>query len=181
MNHQPYERWILMDEQLAGSQKRSLREHLDRCPQCRETHRAHTGLSHLFRSSPTPMPEEGFTARWQARIKQRESTKRLRIVGITLAIIIASVLLLLSSIGAQLPSLLDQLPQLVFQTTTRALTWLVFIDQIASIFEPAFRVGVKMIPPAWYVTFGIGISMVFMAWLYTISESLAFVRRATDE
>ncbi len=181
MNHQPFERWILMEKDLNKKEKFSLQDHLESCAECRELLQTQREISRLFRSSPSPTPQPGFTARWKSRLEQRERRGRWKVIGITLAIIITSLLLLVSSIGVQLSTLLDSLPQVLFHAMTNTVNWLLFIDRIAKIMEPIVRVGMKLIPPIWYYIFSISLSAILIAWLFTISESMVFIRRFTNE
>lgn len=181
MNHQPYKRWILMEKDLNKEEKLSLQDHLESCPECRELLQTQREITHLFRLSPSPTPQPGFTARWKSRLKHRERMGRWKVIGITLAIIFASLLLLLSSIGVQLSTFWDSLPQVLFHAMTNTVNWLLFIDRLTKIMEPIVRVGVKLIPPIWYYIFSISFSAILIAWLFTISESMVSIRRFTNE
>lgn len=181
MNHQPYERWIVLDDALDPSQQQALQEHVKNCSHCRELLQNQRAINHLFRSIPPPVPQDGFTERWKTRWEAREYRRRNQILGITLGIIAISILLLISSISAQLPYLIDQFPQLIFQLSTNFVSWLLFVSRIASVFEPAIRVGIKMVPPSYYIACGIGVSAILLSWLYTLSDSMIWMRRTSHE
>jgi hypothetical protein len=170
-----------MEAQLNEEEKGRLRDHLETCQECRELLQSQKDISHLFRSSPSPIPQPGFTTRWKIRLEERERTQRLKVISFTLGIIFVSLILLLSSIGVQFSAIRNSLPQVLFHAMNNAVNWLLFIDRITKILEPIIRVGVKLIPPVWYYIISITLSAVLIAWLFTISESMIFIRRFTNE
>lgn len=168
MKHKQYETWILMGDELTLEQQRELHIHLKECSQCQALHRATQQVAHLFKTSAVPVPAEGFTNRWSARIDRQERRKRNLILLITLAAIITSGLLLLAGIGFQLSVSLASFPTMLMSLIARLTNWVVFLSNLWDIFDPLFSIGIKYISPAWVLTFGFGISGILAAWMISL-------------
>jgi len=79
MNHRPFENWLLDNQPLTPEEKRELQIHLQECVHC--TALAEVNLE--LRTVKMAAPEEGFTVRFQQRLKiQRLREQRNRLVGV---------------------------------------------------------------------------------------------------
>ena len=181
MNHQPYKYWIVMDQELDSDQQRELEKHLRTCSNCRALSKTHREVSQLLTTSITPLPRAGFTERWKARLASRERAQKRRIAGLTVFILFLSMLLTLSTLGAQAFTFSDRLPQVFLQVIRELVNWMLFVSQLKNIFTPLVRVGVKLIPPAWYFVAGLGLPIMLAAWLFTLSDSMLIIRRYPHE
>jgi hypothetical protein len=74
MNHRPFEDWLLNDMTITPEQKRELDAHLRDCGHCSAL--AKTGT--ILKSARKVSPPAGFTARFQARLAERQLIERRR-------------------------------------------------------------------------------------------------------
>lgn len=96
MSHQPYETWLLSEENLEEEQVKALQAHLNDCQQCRKLSTSWSQVQNLMSSSREPEPAPGFNLRWQQRLafrKQQQQQRKMLIltlglVGLTLFIFI---------------------------------------------------------------------------------------------
>jgi anti-sigma factor RsiW len=90
MNHQPFEQWMLDDEDLDQEQERALQEHLRSCESCEQLAQSWQAVRHEIEADPQVAPIPGFTPRWQVRLvkKRAEQQRRLAwgIFGLCLGI-----------------------------------------------------------------------------------------------
>ncbi len=181
MNHQPYKHWIVMDHELDRAQQRELEQHLKTCPSCRALSKTYREVTRFLATSATPLPRAGFTLRWKERLANRERARKQKIAGLTGIILLLSMLLTLSTLGVQAFTFSDRLPQVFLQVIRELVNWMLFVRQLTNIFSPLVRVGVKLIPPAWYFVAGLGLPIMLAAWLFTLSDSLVIIRRYPHE
>jgi cation transport ATPase len=96
MRHQPYEKWILEDEELDPVEQKELRSHLETCHTCDSFAKAHTRVGHILsRVESMPAPS-GFTARWTnslAARKREQEQKQARAMLISFASLAIGILL----------------------------------------------------------------------------------------
>lgn len=149
MNHQQFEEWVLMDDDLNQDQHRELHQHLKKCSHCLALYQSVHQLDHLFRTAADPAPAPNFSARWLDRIEKVERRRNRLILGITLAVISLATLVLLSLVSLELRSAVDFFPQMLLQLVTLIAEWLIFLNQLSNILTPLVRVGAKLISPLW--------------------------------
>jgi uncharacterized protein (DUF2236 family) len=171
MKHQQYETWILLGTELDLEQHRELQVHLKQCSQCQSLYQATHQIAHLFKTSPVPGPNPGFSARWMTRIEKVENKNSRLILGITLSVISIATLLLLSSVGLQIRAGMEYFPQLMLEMITLAAKWIIFLNQLRDIVSPLFRVSMKLISPIWLITLGFSLSGITVAWMISIFKS----------
>jgi hypothetical protein len=171
MKHQQYETWILLGTELDLEQHRELQVHLKQCSQCQSLYQATHQIAHLFKTSPVPEPNPGFSNRWMTRIEKVENKKSRLILGITLSVISVATLLLLSSIGLQIRAGMANFPQLMLEMITLAAKWIIFLNQLRDIVSPLIRVSMKLISPIWLITLGCSLSGIAVAWMISIFKS----------
>jgi predicted anti-sigma-YlaC factor YlaD len=97
MSHKQYENWILDDTQLSGEERELLDAHLAACEDCRKLKNGWQNSLKLICSTDQHIPVEGFTARWQSRL--RHDQKRRAIIR-TRVILFSSMLFILISLAA---------------------------------------------------------------------------------
>ena len=171
MDHQQFEKWILLDNGLSQEQHRELHGHLKHCSRCLALYQSIHQLDHLFRTAPEPAPGPDFSARWLERAEKTERRRNRLILGITLAVISLSTMILLSFIGLELRSALDTFPQILLRLVTLIAEWLVFLNQLSNILTPLVRVGAKLISPLWTYLFLFGLSGAAGFWILTSIRS----------
>jgi hypothetical protein len=176
MKHQQYETWILLDTELDQDQHRDLQVHLKQCSQCQSLYRATGQITNLFKNSPVPEPNPGFSMRWMTRIEKVENRKNRLILGTTISVISIATLLLLSSVGIQIRASIAYFPQLMLEMITLIAKWIIFLNQLRDIVSPLFRVGMKFISPVWLYTLGFSLSGITGAWIISLFKSRTIQR-----
>jgi hypothetical protein len=158
MSHQPYETWILDQQNLSGDDRRALLSHLDDCPQCLRLQRrwqmVHQELTYPRMVTPAP----GFTQRWQtglAERKAREQRKQAwKIAGMLFTAALV-VLLLMTAYTLATSSLTD---------------WLVGLVGIVSSTSGLLNLGIHFIQN-WLSSTPLAVNLVL--WIYlTVSIAL---------
>jgi len=103
MNHLPFEEWLLSEEPITSEQKRKLDLHLRSCDYCSAL--VETGK--VLRSVTMASPAEGFTARFQIRLKEHKIADRRRKLWGAGFFLIGGVSLLLWFAGPSILTLLS--------------------------------------------------------------------------
>ncbi len=67
MSHDPYDEWLLTDEELTEEQRQELDAHLETCEECRQIASAWQAVETRLLSVPEAVPDPGFTQRWQVQ------------------------------------------------------------------------------------------------------------------
>jgi anti-sigma factor RsiW len=95
MNHQPFEEWMLGEEDLDPEQKQALEEHLQNCESCPSLAQSWQTVRHEIETEPLAVPLPGFGQRWQARLVQKRAEHQRRlawgIFGLCLGIALISI------------------------------------------------------------------------------------------
>jgi hypothetical protein len=78
MSHQPYEIWILSEDQITPQEQEDLRQHLKECPECFELQRSWTKVQTQIKEAPVKPAPSGFVPRWKTQfaIRQKEQESR---------------------------------------------------------------------------------------------------------
>ena len=71
MVHQPFEMWLLEEDDLNGEQRRELAAHLMICPDCLQLQNRLAATSALLQTAGLVSPAPGFTQRWKESLAQR--------------------------------------------------------------------------------------------------------------
>lgn len=97
MKHEPYNAWILSDEQPTGEQAQELQLHLNECAACRRLQRAWVQVDASLRQAGQVGPASGFVQRFELRLQAWRAARARRQVAVSLAVPI---------VGASLAALL---------------------------------------------------------------------------
>ncbi len=68
MSHQPFETWLMSEEELTPQQNQNLEAHMQECENCRKLSTALHQVTSVFTSSVDPLPAPGFAQRWHQRL-----------------------------------------------------------------------------------------------------------------
>jgi len=74
-----------LDGQLDAAARRSIQEHLERCPDCRRLHQHAVALRAALRTLPAPTPRQGFVDQALSRAAGAVRTPRRGVLGMALA------------------------------------------------------------------------------------------------
>ena len=97
MSHQPFETWILSEEDLDKEQNSSLQAHLAECEPCRNLQSNWQEVHKVMTASMSPAPLPGFSSRWQTRLAfDRQKRQQRRMWILTLSIFTLASLILIS-------------------------------------------------------------------------------------
>lgn len=163
MDHRPYEDWLLNDERLTAEKDRDLRVHLRNCPECTALARANMAL----RAAPATAPAEGFSLRFQARLRaQRRVQQGRSLFGLFLLAVVGA--------GGLFWLLLPYLPFLALPPAQLAGLWisnLVYIGltvrAMGALGSSLLNVLASLVPVyAWALMMALGTGMGF---LWTVS------------
>ena len=78
MSHQPYETWLLSEENLAEEEEKALQAHLEECQQCQKLSHSWSQVQSLIASTSEPEPAPGFSLRWEQRLAVRKQHQQQR-------------------------------------------------------------------------------------------------------
>jgi hypothetical protein len=78
MSHQPFETWILDQENLSTADRRVLQAHLADCAQCQRLERRWRAVHQELRVRLMAAPAPGFTRRWQSGLAERRAREQRR-------------------------------------------------------------------------------------------------------
>ena len=96
MSHQPFETWLLSEENLDEEQEKALQTHLEDCHQCQQLSHSWTQVQSLISTSGVPDPAPGFSQRWQQRLAvRREHQQQRRMWFLTLGILTTALIIFL--------------------------------------------------------------------------------------
>jgi hypothetical protein len=107
MKHQPFEKWLFMQEALSKDEARSLQEHLVSCERCAAVAAALRAVENRLTTAATLSPEPGFTNRWRTRLARRRRIARQKENTSTIATLSVGLIMLLLVVGARLLPLLQ--------------------------------------------------------------------------
>ncbi|HVP21782.1 MAG TPA: hypothetical protein VMS73_07965 [Anaerolineaceae bacterium] len=78
MGHQPFETWLLEEQDLSPAQRQELNAHLDACPQCYQLKESLEAAVQMLKATPFISPRPGFTERWKISQAERRSHQHRR-------------------------------------------------------------------------------------------------------
>ena len=79
MNHQPFEEWLLSDEDLTPEEEQALQAHLEVCEECPQLNELWHEARAEIRRMPAVNPAPGFTRRWEARLEAERIQQQRRL------------------------------------------------------------------------------------------------------
>ena len=99
MNHQPFEAWILEDQEITQDQKINLDQHLVGCSDCAKLARSWTAAKHEIKSSAVVSAPEGFSQRWQSSLEARRKLQERQQARIMLTSLVSTALAIFITLG----------------------------------------------------------------------------------
>ncbi len=182
MNHQPFETWLLSDEELTPENERALDEHLETCDHCQEINNAWLGVVDLFAEMPDMAPAPGFVDRFQIRLtteRQVDLAMRHRWQSVIMLILIGNVIAaLVFLLGSQFLTTFETPTQLVLSWVYRLASTLTFVKGFQNLFLTLFRTITSIVPAGFWAILGIGLAGSGAIWAITM-KSLSVLPRRT--
>lgn len=168
MKHQPYEEWILQDDELSPEQQRSLDEHLSRCEQCASLLRAWRDLESRFTTAKLLAPAPGFSGRWREHLAYRRRRRARRqsyavVVGTFGGLIALAALLFL-----QLYPYMQQFIQTSLRLSGEVASVLVNLKLVADVLLLVAGASIRNAPLLYRFT----IPLVFVGFAYLWLQSI---------
>jgi hypothetical protein len=78
MGHQPFETWLLDEQDLSPAQRQELDAHLETCSECCELRENLESSVLMLKTAPTASPRPGFTERWKVSLVERRAAQHRR-------------------------------------------------------------------------------------------------------
>jgi anti-sigma factor RsiW len=161
MNHQPFEEWLLSEDDLAPEEDQALQEHLQTCGKCVSLNTAWLEVRREFETAPQVSPAPGFMDRWEARLAEERARQQrkqvLWVLGITSLIALTSFAIIIAQNWNELPTpieILANLANLFAALVTGVQDLNLMIRVIFQAFPPLLVVGV------WIAT-----TMTLVVWI----------------
>jgi len=165
MNHRPFEKLILNDAELSLSDRRTLGDHLDDCPTCRQLAEAWCDVEGVLRDSPLVSPMKGFSQRWQNRLAVECLRRQRRQTLFTLLFCIGGALLLFLLLGLLLFPLLKSPIPVLMVLAYQIATWY-SAAQIGLGFVATFLgTFIGVIPGTFWVGVGAAVCALGALWV----------------
>jgi hypothetical protein len=181
MNHQPFENWLLSDEDLSPLDTGALDEHLLTCEHCREIKGAWMGVLDLFQEIPDIEPAPGFVNRWQERLeidRQIELSVRHRWQSIIMLVLIGNVIAaLVVLLGTQFFTTFDSPLAFVLSGIYRFASTMAFINVIQNIFLTLFNTVTSIVPAGIWALLGVGLVGSGAIWVISMTSLSVLPRR----
>jgi len=170
MNHQPFEDWLLDDEQLTMQQRRELQIHLRSCTRCSGIAASNLAL----RSGRLAEPAPGFVGRFLPRLTawQRQQARR-QVIG-TVVLVLSGLALLYTLAG---PAVLEAIrdPAGWVRDTTLFLVSVLSLARVASQVGGTMMRGMaSLVPPptGWGLLFvGFGIVALWISMVRRLARA----------
>ena len=168
MNHQPFEEWLLSDENLTPEEEQALQAHLETCEECPQLIEAWQEVRSEIRRLPEVAPAPGFSKRWEARLEAERIRRQRRLTWFLLA---------LSGLGAigvalggvyqrygHFPSPIELLSGLMSSLTSGAAT----AEQIGNFFYALFQSVPLVVPIVLWVLVSTTLFVWTLVWIITV-------------
>jgi hypothetical protein len=168
MKHQPYETWVLMQEELTASQRDQLQAHLETCDVCRSLSFAFSRMENEISTVPMISPKEGFTHRWRERLAAENAMRKQRNVSILFGGLIFAISVLFVPILIQIVLLILSPEDLVISATNSAFNWLSWIGFAGDIAYAFAKSSIETFPAAWWGATGLFLMILTVIWFVSI-------------
>jgi predicted small integral membrane protein len=159
MNHQPFDDWLLEDENLTVQQKRELEVHLRSCTSCSAIAASNLAL----RTKHLAMPQPGFTERFRPRLAawKKEQLRR-QAIG-TIVLVAAGLALLYAVAGPAMVEAARSPAAWMRDVTVYVLSLFTLASVAGQVGSVVLRSVVGLIPPgAWWAATAGGFGLAVM-------------------
>lgn len=169
MSHQPFEDWILSDDDLSDSQRESLAAHVAECSGCARLSTSRSAVERILAQAEVAAPAPGFGARfaWRLEARRRRSARRQGWMAFGLAAAGAGVVA--APLGLRLSGTWSSPASMFVMLWIRLYDAWVGLQVAGGFLRVAWRSLPEFVPPAWglgFVAACLGLGVVWMATLY---------------
>ncbi len=175
MNHQPFEAWLLSDEDLLPEDALALEQHLASCAQCAALQAALSGVDDLFADV------SDFMAHWQetfALDRQIELISRHRWQSVIMLILIGNIIAgLVFLFGTQFLTTFDTPIQIILSWMYRLAAYVSFINGFQNLILTLYRTLTNIVPAGIWAVLATGLTGAFLVWFVTIKSLFVLPRR----
>jgi hypothetical protein len=165
MGHQPFETWLLDEEQLSSTQTQELTAHLESCPECTQLREGLEASILLLKSVPAVEPPAGFTERWKVSLVERRARQHRHQTRLFFLSSISGALVALGGLYAILRIANFTIAD-VMVSGARVLTGLIGFFGQTGIF-----LGINMrgpLPVIFWILISSGFCLLVFGWIYTL-------------
>ncbi len=165
MSHQPFETWLLEENNRTPEQEAALQAHLLNCAECRQIHTGWQAASQSLNSARIARPAPGFTQRFSASLAERRAQQAHRrqirnlILGLSLGLIATAVLL--TAIIFTFTTPVELFVNGVEAVTVGVNRW----NQISHVLSAAMQQPIFLV--VWILV-TCGVSFLACAWLFSL-------------
>lgn len=166
MNHQPFETWIFMQEELSDAEAASLQEHLHTCDPCHGLAAAWRQVEPVIQTAGVVAPAPGFINRWQLRLeKERLALQRrqsLLVFGFGMGAALFFLILLAVTILTTINSPVDWFLMIASRLAALFL--------LADVFQDAFSILSSAVPISWLAAGGVIVAALCLLWIFSLQR-----------
>ena len=165
MSHQPFETWLLEENNRTREQEAALQAHLANCAMCRQIHTGWQEARLSLNSTRMAKPASGFSQRFSASLAQRRAVQAHRrqvrnlILGLSLGLIATAVLLTTVILTFNSPT--EILVNFVGVITMGVNRW----NQVIHVLSAAMQQPIFLV--VWILV-TCGVSILACGWLFTL-------------
>jgi predicted anti-sigma-YlaC factor YlaD len=176
MGHQPFETWMLSEENLLPDQEQRLQDHIEVCDSCRQMSNAWLEVQGFLSATTLVKPAPGFTERWQVRFAEMNVAENIRRQKRTswlfFGTMIGAAILILGFMAVQFFSSV-QAPVQVFITGVTMLAGLVTLASAVQVaFVPFLEVLIVSVPPIWWFFLAFAASLLTLLLAFSLRQFL---------
>ena len=165
MSHQPFETWLLEENNHTPEQEAALQAHLLICAECRQVHTGWQAARLSLESARMVRPAPGFTQRFSASLAERRALQahqrqiRNLILGLSLGLIATAALLTIAIFTFTSP--VEMLVNGVEAITVGVTRW----NQVSHVISAAMGQPIFLV--VW-ILITCGVSFLACAWLFSL-------------
>jgi len=176
MGHQPFESWLLSEEQLLPDQELKLHDHIESCVTCQQLSIAWEEVQGFLQEVPLEKPMDGFAQRWQARladqILKKNFIRQRRISWLFIALTAGAALLVFGLLIVQYFTSVQTPVQAFIIGITLLAGMLTIANAIQVAIVPFLEVLIVSVPPIWWFILAFAASMLTLVVTLAIMQIL---------
>jgi len=170
MKHQPFESWILMQDELDTTQQVELEQHLVECEQCRVLSDSWLAFEGQLAEAEILQPADGFTKRWQMRFGEQQLGRHKKQTSILFGLLSAGAAIVFLPLVLQIILLMLSPEDLLFELVRDVNDWFGWVGFVGGMASTIVESLVETIPPLAWLAFILIISLLSSIWLISVHQ-----------